>query len=101
MIKKPNLFFLPWTRTKRVWCSYLKRTEIFEGTILGELMGHEDPIGQQVLQVFNKYDKNGDMRLSLAELKKMVGDQDSNSTDADCELIFTTLDKDKSGSITF
>lgn len=105
--KKAESVFLDMDQNKQgmvllaEWCSYLKKTEVEAGTMLSQLMLHVDPVAYRVVQVFKKYDKNGDRRLSLAELKMMVHDKNADSTGTDCEMLFKSIDKDNSGNITF
>ncbi|GLU10681.1 hypothetical protein SLE2022_274670 [Rubroshorea leprosula] len=54
---------------------------------------------EQITKIFNKYDKNGDGKISFEELKEILGALEFSSSSEEVKRVMSELDTDGDGSV--
>jgi len=58
-------------------------------------------LAEQLKRQFDKLDTNGDRTLSFEEMRSILRTENVSLTDTDLELLFSEVDKDRSGTVNF
>jgi Ca2+-binding EF-hand superfamily protein len=58
-------------------------------------------LSEQLKRQFDKLDTNGDRTLSFEEMRSILRTENVSLTDTDLELLFSEVDKDRSGTVNF